>query len=361
LADLPITAATPSTQASLARRLRELRHTRFPEAKLKQSDVALALSDDQSVGVSSVSAWENTRNPTLPSPRRLTAYARFFATDRSLEGGRPHLVAELSAAEDEARKNLERELARLRDNDAGEIPLRQSWCFNDGAPVTIICSENQFEPGPLSGVDHPNYTELYSYADLDAFVELYGHLRSSNPKSAIGYCLASQVTRKQLINHVVLLGGIGWNDVTRRLNASVELPVRQVHIAEIDTGEIFEIADENGHGVQFKPHWQDNEPGTLEHPGILLEDVAMLARLPNPYNTLRTLTYCNGIHSRGVLAAVRCLTDEDVREDNENYLKDSFFESERFVVLMRAQVIGGQTMSPSLKSPGTALYQWPEA
>jgi hypothetical protein len=87
----------------------------------------------------------------------------------------------------------------------------------------------------------------------------------------------------------------------------------------------------------------------------------MLARLPNPYNTLRTLTYCNGIHSRGVLGGVRCLTDEDVRDDNENYLQENFFESDRFVVLMRVLVVGSQTISPSLKSPGAVLYQWPEA
>ena len=363
MADWAPTAATPATQASLARRLRELRHMQFPEAKLKQADVALALSDDQPVGVSSVSAWENTGNPTLPSPRRLAAYARFFATERSLAGGRPHLAAQgdLDAAEDEARKNLERELLRLRDADAGEAPPRQSWRFNDEAPVTIICSENQLPPGQLSDVNHPNYTKLYSYADLDPLLELYGHLRSSNPHSSISYRLASQVTSDDLVNHIVLLGGIGWNDMTRRLNDIVELPIRQVEVDEISTGEIFQIADDNGQGIQFKPHWQDSEPGSLESPGILLEDVAMLARLPNPYNSLRTLTYCNGIHSRGVLGAVRSLTDEFVREDNENYLKENFFESDKFVVLMKVQVIGAQTISPSLKSPGTVLFQWPEA
>jgi hypothetical protein len=367
LADPPAGAIAQTAHASLAKRLRELRHTRFPDARLTQSDVALALSEDEPVGVSALSAWENTRTPTLPSRRRLAAYARFFATERSIEGDRPHLVAltELSATEDQARKDLERELFQLRDNDAGEVPSpRQSWRFTDGAPVTVICSEvsksNEVELGRLSDVDNPNYTELYSYADLDAFVELFGHLRSSNPESSINFCLASQVTRKQLVNHIVLLGGIGVNDVTRRLNLSVKLPIRQVKSEEIQTGEVFEIDSDYHRGAQFKPRWQDDNPGTLENPGILIEDVAMLARLPNPYNALRTLTYCNGIHSRGVIGAVRCLTDEDVRDDNENYLKENFFESDRFVLLVRVQVVGSQTISPSLKNPGTILFQWPE-
>jgi hypothetical protein len=318
--------------------------------------------------VSTLSSWENVHKPTLPSHRHLASYARFFATERSLEGASPHLIplTELTAAEDEARNRLERELFRLRDNDAAEASTaHQSWRFEDGAPITVICSElsmsNRIKLGPLSDVDNPNYTKLYSYGDLDALVELLGYLHSSNPDSSINFCLASQVTSQELVNHVVLLGGIAWNDVTRRLNASANLPVRQVQSERIHSGEVFEIDGKSDHKQQFLPRWQDDDPGTQERPGVLLEDIAMLARLPNRYNVLRTLTYCNGIHSRGVLGAVRCLTDKGVREENESYLAETFFDSDRFVVLMRVRVMGSQTISPILKNPGDVLFQWPVA
>jgi hypothetical protein len=73
--------------------------------------VAKALSEDEPVGVSTLSAWENVRTPAMPSRPRLAAYARFFATERSLED-HPHLIplAELTGAEDEKRRELEREL-----------------------------------------------------------------------------------------------------------------------------------------------------------------------------------------------------------------------------------------------------------
>jgi transcriptional regulator with XRE-family HTH domain len=364
LVESPTTAATSPPLATLAKRLRDLRHSGFPNADLTQGDIARALS----VAVSTLSTWENVQKPTLPSHRHLASYARFFATERSLEGASPHLIplAELSASENETRSKLERELFRLRDNDAGEASsIRQSWRFDDGAPITVICSEltksNRVKLGPLSDVDNPNYTALYSYGDLDALVELLSHLHSSNPGSYITFCLASQVTGKQLVNHIVLLGGIAWNDVTRRLNASANLPVQQVQTERIHSGEVFEIDRKSDHGQQFLPRWQDDDPGTQERPGVLLEDVAMLARLPNPYNTLRTLTYCNGIHSRGVLGAVRCLTDEDVRDENESYLQETFVDSDRFVVLMRVRVMGSQTISPILKNPSDVLFQWPAA
>lgn len=118
----PTASPTASaTAASLARRLRELRSSQFPGVRLKQSDVARALSGDERVAVSTLSAWENVSKPTLPSKDRLAAYARLFATARSLEG-RPHLLplTNLTDAEDEVRRELERELFRLRDEDAGE-------------------------------------------------------------------------------------------------------------------------------------------------------------------------------------------------------------------------------------------------
>ena len=356
-----------ATVASLARRLRELRSSQFPGVRLKQSDVAQALSDNEPVAVSTLSAWENVNKPTLPSKDRLAAYARFFATARSLEGG-PHLppLTDLTDAEDEARRELERELFRLRDEGAGETASpRESWRFDDGAPITIICSElttsDEVRLGPLSDVDNPNYTRLHSFADADALIELIGHLNSCNPSASINFLLASQVTRKDLINHLVLLGGIAWNDVTRRLNGSAELPVRQVSNEKIQSGEVFEVEDGENHRQLFLPRFQNGEPGTADKPGVLLEDVAMLARICNPFNALRTLTYCNGIHSRGVLGAARCLTDPDVRDDNESYLEETFPNTDRFVILMRVQVLGRETISPSLRNPGAVLFQWPDA
>jgi hypothetical protein len=363
----PTPTSTPlAVSASLARRLREFRQSRFPGMGLSQNDIARALSEDEPLGVSTLSGWENVHAPTLPSRRRLACYARFFATARSLEG-RPHLIplAELTEAEDEARRALECELFRLRDEELGERPsAHQSWRFDDGFPVSIICSElsrsDEVSLGPLSAADNPNYTRLYSFADADALIDLFGHLKASNPGAAINYRLASQITPEDLINHIVLLGGIAWNNVTRRLNASAELPVRQVHNEKIHSGEVFEIDDGPDAGRQFLPRFQNEDPGTAEKPGVLLEDVAMLARVPNPFNTHRTLTYCNGIHSRGVLGAVRCLTDLAVRDDNESFLEQTFPDSDSFVILMRVQVLGSETISPSLRNPDAVLFQWPD-
>jgi len=344
--------------AHLARRLRELRLSGFPGAKLTQTQLARALSGDEPVADSTLSSWENVKAPTLPPSSRLGAYALFFATERSLEGG-PHLVPpdELNPSEQQAREELERELIQLREDAGGLASERRFWRFD--APITVICTDlrkSELVLGPLSEEDNPNFAELYSYGDLDALLDLYGHLRATNPEAEVRLRRGATA---DLLNHLVVLGGIAWNDVTRRLNDRLDLPVRQVEDVKIPTGEIFITEDGSGNGEQFLPRWRDRNPGTPERPGVLLEDVGMLARLPNPYHTRRTLTYCNGIHSRGVLGAVRCLTDPAVRDDNEQYLQETFPGSDHFVILMRVPVLGGQTISPSLKDQGTVLFRWP--
>jgi transcriptional regulator with XRE-family HTH domain len=354
---LPSSVAT----ASLAKRLRELRRT----ARLTQSDVVQALSDEEPVSVSALSAWENVKAPTLPPPDRLGAYARFFATERSFQP-RPHLIPrdDLIPEEQHRANELERELLKLRDADSGDLSLvPQSWRFDDGARITIICSDlsqsHEAPMGHLSQVDDPNYTALYSFADLDALVALLSHLSSRNPDTEIHFRSASQTTENDLTGHLVVLGGIAWNDVTRRLNDSVDLPVKQVFDKRVDTGEIFEIVgDSPDHGKRFLPRWKNDSPGTEADPGVLLEDVGMLARVPNPYNSLRTLTYCNGVHSRGVLGAVRCLIDESVRSDNERFLEKEFHGLDSFAILMRVPVLGRLTASPSLSDSRNILFKW---
>jgi hypothetical protein len=318
-----------------------------------------------------LSSWENIHTPTLPPRSRLEAYARFFATERSLDG-EPHLVpvGQLRPPEQQARQKLERELLILRDDDADGPSADRFWRFDDDVPIVVICSDlrksDQLVLSPLSEEDNPNYAELYSYGDLDALFDLYGHLSATNPntlvhlrRGATSELLHHLGATSEVLNHLVVLGGIAWNDVTRRLNDMLHLPVRQVEHQKIYSGEVFVIEGGPNHGEQFLPRWRADNPGTVDAPGVLLEDVGMLARLPNPYDPRRTLTYCNGIHSRGVLGAVKCLTDPAVRDDNARYLEETFPGSDRFVILMRVPVLGGQIVIPSLNSPGTVLYQWP--
>lgn len=355
--------AQPSAAAQrLARRLRDLRERHWAHVSVTQAMVATALSGEKSVGAATVSTWESLTAPKLPPRARLSAYARFFATPRSLQPV-PRLLdpSDFTNEEEASRIELERELFGLHDaarrpDEAEEIAVRRSWQFNDSGPVTIVCPDSPRNlQGVLGNPKDPNYTELLSYADLDALIELFGHLRAENPATGVFFRRASEIKPDDLSGHVVLLGGIAWNDATRRfLQAIPAMPVRQVSVPELETGEIFVVTDP-GDDRHFYPVWTPDEPREL------MSDVAWLCRIPNPFNSNRTLTICNGIHSRGVLGAVRCLTDAQVRDMNENYLAQRFPRGDRFSLLLRVPVMNGQALSPDLQNAETRLYEWPPA
>lgn len=338
----------------LALRLRQLRLEHWPTGKLTQARLANALG----VSPATVASWENRDAPKLPPRERVEAYGHFFATPRSLSP-EPHLVPVDTFTEEEeaAYRSIRDELVRLHSvASGGNLPApaiaRRSWRFIDDGPLTLICG--QFPEEETSALAHPadpNYTELLKYADLDALVELWGHVKAENPAMAVSFKLSSGVRPDDLSGHVVVIGGIAWNDVTRRLVNRARLPVRQQANPAVETGEIF-VTEIDGAERMYLPGWSETDPP------ILVEDVGLLIRMPNPYNSSRTLTMCNGIHSRGVLGAVRTLTDRRLLESNEQYIAEHF-PANHFGILTRVQVIEGEAMTPDLSIEDTILYQWP--
>ncbi len=347
----------PSSPAllRLAQRLRELREEQWPDVKLTQVVLANALGD---LAAATVSSWEHPVAPKLPPADRLRAYACFFATRRSIEQDPPRLIAlgTMTGDEKDAYQALEDELLSLRDevrkpDRKPEIVVRKSWSFSDPGPLTIVCAQlPEDKVGSFANPRDPNYTELQSFADLDSLIELHGHVRAENPGMGVFFKASSLVAPDDLSGHVVLLGGIAWNEITQRLSEMAALPVEQTTDPDVETGEIFTVRLD-GDEQRFLPRWRDDSHS------VLIEDVGLLARTPNPLNSNRTLTICNGVHSRGVLGAVRTLTDARLRESNEEYITKNFGNSNSFAILMRVPVMKAQTMTPDFNAPGCVLYK----
>jgi hypothetical protein len=283
---------------------------------------------------------------------RISAYARFFSTERSLEG-EPHLIPEDQLKADERDRFRQREGQLLQLLHPEERKPQHILHFDVG-PVIVICPDAPEEArGSLAKEDDPNFTKLQQYGDLDALIELYGHLCRENPTMEIFHKLASEVVPDDYGGHVVLLGGIGWNKITRRIGKFFgKVPIKQIDVTDLPGGDIFQVEAADGAKSFYYPESEE-----LDDRKELVADVAYVARLRNPFQFGRTLTICNGIHSRGVLGAVRCFTDATVREHNEKYLADRFPAGE-FAMLLRVRVVGNETMSPDLRDATARLYEW---
>jgi len=338
------------TPPPLARRVKDLRIG--APRQLTQSSLARILH----VGESTVSSYETGQ--AAPGDETLRIYATFFATPRSMSNGQFRLPSEdeLTRPELEARDALFRDLQRLRDGTASNRAQgrRRTWDFPDDSPIRLVCGKIPAEDvSSLAEPTNPNFTKLLTYADLDAMVELFGHIRAENPLADVRFMQPDDMSDADLSYHVVVVGGLGWNQTTGSFLALLDdLPVQQVEDDDFPDGEFFVVQQDGAEPQRYVPQ-------KSRHAAFgLVEDVGFFARYPNPYNSATTLTICNGVHSRGVLGTVRMLTNQSLSGRNEEYLATRFADALSYGVLFRVQINNGKTVTPEIGNPRIRLFEW---
>ncbi|MEV6848789.1 XRE family transcriptional regulator [Actinoplanes sp. NPDC051411] len=359
----------------LARRLRALRHQHWPGIRVTQQQIAEALGGATPLSLSLISSWESTRRPTIPPASRLVGYATFFASQRSVASDPARLLAENELTEDErvTRDGLHTELLSLRFPEGEHYvdeprqhssrPLTLSgplegtigggtWFFPDQRPIVIVCGSLPTrirERMPFTNPDDPDYVRSYSFADLDALVELHGHIRAVNPAADVRIRRANELDEDDFTSHLVLLGGVDWNPINRDITRRLVLPVRQQMRPSDEDAGFFSTPE----GAAFEPVLDADS-------GSLLEDVAHFFRGTNPYNGRRTVTLCNGMYGRGTYGAVRALTDAKFRDRNEDYVGKRFGSAPAFSILMRVRVNpNGTVATPDWTKDEDRLHEWP--
>lgn len=346
----------------LALRLRSLRTEGLPGRKLTQGELAEALG----TSVPLISSWESRTTPKPPPRERLAAYATFFATERSVAQSPFRVLpkAQLTPEERTRRDELLQELTSLRSGAQGQEPgpaaaapfISSHWRFPPEQDITIVCSalpQSFLDSMPYTDPDTPDYVELYKYADLDALLELFGHLRAANPLSNVNVRTPADVKDDDYTSHLVVLGGVDWNTITAELLRLLDLPVRQQARVNEEEPTGFVVGDGEDQQV-FTP--VQRQAGDKM---ILIEDVALFYRGPSPLNDKRTVTICNGMYQRGTLGAVRALTDARFRDRNETYLRTRFANEDTFSIISRVKVFLGAAVTPDWSSSEDLLHEWP--
>jgi transcriptional regulator with XRE-family HTH domain len=388
----------------LGNRLRSLRQRTFSEAiTQRQLSQALGLSG------ALVSSWES--GAVSPPEERLAAYALLFCTPRSVIGNQVRLLPEeeLTHDEDLERETLLDELRALRNTGKEEPvvePPQETGAlggkflyYADNQPITILCtplsnrqlgySDQQAENADLlpavqytTNEKHPNFVRNLYNADIDALLELVGHLRAENPLADVSWLTYDRVSRAdQLTGHLILLGGVDENltsvpigrsvDVLQILRDRLESPIRMQWDEdgiEFD-GEVQLSIDSDGRPTTdpkevvdrepYRPEWlpgTDDERGRQYYRRVpqLTSDVAVVQRSHNPFNPGVSATRFGGMFSRGTYGAVRAFTDARFRQRNEQWLEGNL-DPEDFWMLLRVPVIAGTTMTPDLGRSSTRL------
>jgi transcriptional regulator with XRE-family HTH domain len=365
-------------RSELGQCLRQLREAHG----LTQRQLGDLLGEDRPLSPALISSWESGK--AVPADRWLEVYARKLAATTTGAGGEG--AAEL--------------LVRLIDLRGGAVTGEEAglpvpvgmlggrfWHFPDGRPIRIVSTPmyaDVIEAIEYANPFHPNFIESLRNADMDATVELLGHIRAENPHSDVQFLTRRTVGGDDLTTHLVLLGGgdtwvdpalrsepspLAW--LLRRLDLPLFTRVPAGGDTEYDLEFVVTLDDRDRpayQGIRQEVH----RPTFLQADGhrVLVDgrgdpvandgfpqleyDVGLLLRRPNPMNQSATVTICSGVFSRGTYGVVRSLTDAQLRRTNEAYLAESF-GLERFWLLMRVPVMqtrtGAQTVTPDLTRP----------
>lgn len=341
----------------LADRLRELRTTGRPGPSLTQRSLGRALG----VSVPLISSWEHG---TVPPPERLDDYARYFAT--AGPGSSLPEVDQFDEDEHRAYHELRRSLLRLRDQtagatDAGAPEIPSPLRFPPGEAITIVCSELpdhlRAQAGFASSAQDPDYIDSYKYADLDALIELLMFIRGLNPTNPATVGVPRELSADDLTAHLIALGGVDWNEVTEAaLTDLSQVPVKQLRRSNFQDSGAFSVGHADGTRAELAPKLRDDQGRST-----LKEDVAHFLRAPNPYNRERTLTFFNGMYSRGSYGVVRALTDPKIQERNAAYVARRFHGTDTYSILCRVKIVANEVVVPDWTVDDIRLHEWPEA
>ena len=321
-----------------------------------QKEVADALK----VGETSISQYE-TGKPVRES--RLKDFATFVVLKKAGHSGSLLPDSELTEVQRGERAATLTRLRAARRPGATQPAVRLTvapepaatadlWTFEPGDPIVIVVGRLDDMTHAYASQRDPNFTELLTYADLDALIELHGHIRMRNPQAEIRFVRSDRfVDADQISSHVVVLGGPGLNQALEQLFEETDLPITQEEHPDVTNGEVFYV------------HGEDPELPIFTGRGTqrLTSDVCLFARLTNPFNTARTLTWCSGVYSRGVLGSVRLLTDAEMREQNGAYLAQRFADAKQFAIMVRVPVVSGKALTPDLRNGDARLYEWSDA
>jgi len=340
----------------LAERLRDLREREYGQFTQKQ--LARALGGAAKLSDATISQWETPGSGRLPPQRRLEAYARLFCTGRSFTTGTPRLLRddELDKQERERQAELYAELLALRERaietqaatslEPITGPGNSIWRFPDSDAVSIVCSDAPVWP-LNANPSHLNYTRHARHADLDALIEIFGQLKTDNPASMIRILSPEELVQDFFLNHLVIIGGAAVYDVAPYFAADLRLPQAE------------EIPNTDTHLFRCAVGDETRElTSTRDDQGALVLDVGVIARGPHPLVPEHTVTVLSGITSRGVHGATLCFTDRRVRDANEQYLKDTFGNTNAFCIAMNIPVRKNVALPPNLWREGVRLYEW---
>lgn len=223
------------------------------------------------------------------------------------------------------------------------------WHYDADSTVIIVCPQLPLEMRScLADPDNRNHNPSQKLADLDAAIEIFGHVRSASPAAQIRICSAAELDGDLAAEHLIVVGGAAWNTASSWFCSALELPIRQV---TAPAQEEYFTLDGVGDDREFRPNVVTTATGVSGH------DIGFFARAPNPFRTDRTVTMFNGVLSFGVLGMVRAFANPAVGGANQD-LVASRPASTPYCLFVRVPIYNSTVPAVDITAAENRLFEW---
>ncbi|MCA1682002.1 MAG: hypothetical protein LC700_02455 [Actinobacteria bacterium] len=260
--------------------------------------------------------------------------------------GPSHATSIKQLLKDEQVESFEQVLQdhRKKQNVTRRAPISAIWEFHSPRPVHLICGQVPNENRPSwTNPDYHYYIRLSTFADADTLLIVAAYLRKSRIRNAIYERTYREVTPQDKTDNLVLIGGI--NPLVKDMSVRLRVPFHQVDGGKGEPDPFKDIDS----GQLYLPKFADS---------ILVEDVSMLVRVPHPLSTGQLVIICSGVLTHGVEGAALAVSSEQVRQENDEYLRNQFGHNPYFAILFRTAIVDNANVPPSFATPDTVLHAY---
>ena len=227
------------------------------------------------------------------------------------------------------------------------LPHRSMWHFRDSAQIMLVsCRLPPEQRPPSSDPSNQNYVRFADLADLDTLIDIYGAVRANNPESQVVIRAAQDLGHQDLAAHLVLIGGLTWQEVTPLFSHGFSIPIEA------------EDPFERGAIMVHDPETGEREFGYSLIGNEVTEDVGFFVCGKNPSAPRSTLIICGGVTTRGVRGAALCFIDREMRDLNEQYVLPRFPDGSTYCIVMKVAIFNRDPLTPDLSKEENRLFEW---
>jgi hypothetical protein len=217
--------------------------------------------------------------------------------------------------------------------------LRKVWGIKDGDYVVIVCSELD-EPDERQNIEPREFIYNMKYGDVDAYFEVMITLLRLFPRIKLRVLSAGEAekTRVDLANHLILIGGPDYNEMTKRIlkKGITQYSYRSPYVEEQSSNYPDEIVIYHlSTNKEFCEFTDERDYGYFE-------------RVINPNNPESQIVLIGGCHTIGVTAAVKAFSMAESEQGeiprvvlaNAKMVSKKISRKSEFSVLVAAERVG---------------------